>query len=253
MKVAGHVPRRALAALLVAGALGAGCSMWGTAQAVRMALASDASEAATASALSHVPDYTRTGSLTVDVLDTAAGKPVGGGTLTLYKVADAMDVDGSQEFVLTDEFASSGVELGASTFGDNGAHALAAKLARYATAQSLTGTTVAVPSTGQVQFETLDLGLYLVVQAEAASGYVALEPFCVTVPMRDGDEYLYDVVAYPKPGTVAAQTTPPPTPSTPSTPLAHTGDFQQSVQALAVGGGLLLATGLAVLRRTRVS
>lgn len=146
------------------------------------------------------PDYSRTGSITVNVTDSA-GKPVPGGTLVAYEVAKAQYSNGDNRFVLTADFASSGADLSKIGTGKNGEPEMAAALAKFASEQKLKGVTADVSADGKAVFKGLELGLYLVVQTDAAKGYEPLRPFLVTVPMWDGSKLVYDVIANPKPGT----------------------------------------------------
>ena len=82
---------------------------------------------------------------------------------------------------------------------------------------------------GYANITKLPQGLYLVVQTEASHGYEAIKPFLVSIPMPDGDNWIYDVDATPKVGATIPETpdtpdtpdvpdTPPDTPDTPDTP-----------------------------------
>ena len=66
---------------------------------------------------------------------------------------------------------------------------------------------------GYANITKLPQGLYLVVQTEASHGYEAIKPFLVSIPMPDGDNWIYDVDATPKVGATI-----PETPDTPDTP-----------------------------------
>ena len=46
---------------------------------------------------------------------------------------------------------------------------------------------------GNVIFENLPVGLYLLVQTEAAEEYNAVSSFLVSVPLQDGDGWIYNV------------------------------------------------------------
>ena len=146
------------------------------------------------------PDYSRTGSISVDI-ETATGKTVGGGTLTAYHVANAVYDDGDNLFIYTEDFAGCNLSLDSIEDEENGAPELAASLAAYAEENGLTGTTVAVDGNGHAVFPQLTLGVYLVVQDTPAEEYEPIRPFVVTVPMWDGEQLVYDVQANPKPGT----------------------------------------------------
>lgn len=144
------------------------------------------------------PDYSRTGSITVDIL-LADGTPVPEGALTAYLVAQAREDDGNNDFVYVEPFGNPGeiVDSDAVNNAEAGAPALAAELAeKIGDAQ---GKRVAVDADGRVVFENLTLGLYLVVQDTPADGFEPVQSFLVAVPMWDGTQLVYDVYANPKP------------------------------------------------------
>ena len=146
----------------------------------------------------HQPDYTKTGSVSVDIL-TAKGNAVAGGKVTLYRVADAVYDNGDNLLVYTEDFKDCGVSLEGDEDTDVSDMALA--YAAYAEEKGLTGTTAAVDDNGHAEFTDLPLGLYLIVQSEANEDYVPINPFLVTVPIWDGEGLVYNVDAKPKLGT----------------------------------------------------
>ncbi|MBQ5959068.1 MAG: hypothetical protein IJL53_00235 [Firmicutes bacterium] len=149
------------------------------------------------------PDYTKTGSIAVDIT-TAKGEAVNGGSLTAYLVADAVNKDGDNVFVLMEDFKDSGLDLSAVETEENGSPKLAATAAAYAAKEGIKGKTVTVDEKGHAVFPDLTLGLYVVVQAEPAQGYEPIRPFAVTVPFWDGSKLVYDVTANPKPESAVA-------------------------------------------------
>lgn len=118
------------------------------------------------------------------------GQPVGGGSLTLYRVGDVQESDGDYSFVLTEEFAGGSALLpdnevkrygegeGEISYSD-----LAADLAAHASANGLSGTTVTIGNDGKIEFTGLKMGLYLIVQNTPADGFEAISPFLVSLPM----------------------------------------------------------------------
>lgn len=143
------------------------------------------------------PDYSRKGSVTLDIL-LSDGTKVPGGYLTAYLVAAAQEVDGNNDFYYVKPFGTDGekVEDDLINKAEPGAPELAAELAKKA--KDAEGVRVAVDENGQVVFSDLTLGLYLIVQDTPARGFEPIRSFLVTVPMRDGDNLIYDVVANPK-------------------------------------------------------
>lgn len=160
-----------------------------------------------------VVDLSRTGSIKVSLYDSETSEAVGGGTLTLYRVAKVQKDNANLSFVYTNGFEDCGVELGDLSEGEL-AGRLAEKIA--ATAES---TTVEISDLGAAEFGDLEVGLYLVVQTTAAENYNVINPFLVSVPIQENGSYVYDVDALPKVGTAAKKTPEPPDkPDTPDTP-----------------------------------
>ena len=160
-----------------------------------------------------VVDLSRTGSIKVSLYDSETSEAVGGGTLTLYRVAKVQKDNANLSFEYTNGFEDCGVELGDLSEGEL-AGRLAEKIA--ATAES---TTVEISDLGVAEFGDLEVGLYLVVQTTAAENYNVINPFLVSVPIQENGKYVYDVDALPKVGTAAKKTPEPPdTPDTPDTP-----------------------------------
>lgn len=157
-----------------------------------------------------VVDLSRTGSIKVSLYDSETSEAVGGGTLTLYRVAKVQKDNANLSFVYTNGFEDCGVELGDLSEGEL-AGRLAEKIA--ATAES---TTVEISDLGVAEFGDLEVGLYLVVQTTAAENYNVINPFLVSVPIQENGSYVYDVDALPKVGTAAKKT--PDTPDEPDTP-----------------------------------
>lgn len=157
-----------------------------------------------------VVDLSRTGSIKVSLYDSETSEAVGGGTLTLYRVAKVQKDNANLSFVYTNGFEDCGVELGDLSEGEL-AGRLAEKIA--ATAES---TTVEISDLGTAEFGDLEVGLYLVVQTTAAENYNVINPFLVSVPIQENGSYVYDVDALPKVGTATKKT--PDTPDEPDTP-----------------------------------
>lgn len=194
-----------------------------------------------------LPDATREG--TISITMTYDGAAVSGGALTLYQVGQVWEEDGDQRFVLTADFAESGILL-----DDISSPGLAELLAEYASRQRLDGEETEIGGDGRAAFGGLALGLYLVVQTQAADGYEAIAPFLVSVPIYEDGTYLYEVDATPKMGILTETTVPETAPSetagteiitpgpTPPT-LPQTGQLNWPVPALAVLGLCLFLAG----------
>lgn len=150
----------------------------------------------TAQAVGEALDTSRKGSVTVTLTAQKTGKPVAGGKMTIYQIADLQkDENKGYYYSMVGAFAESGVQI-QPTGQDQAAEALAV----YASQQNLTGETQSVDNSGTVKFSDLELGIYLLVQTENASGWYPVSSFLVSVPMQvNGDgNWVYDLNASPK-------------------------------------------------------
>ena len=154
----------------------------------------------------------RTGSLHVTLYDHQNDVPLRGGELTLYQVATVRRrTNGNLSYAYTGDFTGCNVVL-----GDLSDSTLAAQLVRYLPAVPTAAAQANVSETGTIDFTNLAQGLYLVVQTEASHGYEAINPFVVSIPLKDGSSWIYDVDATPKVGAVTPET--PDTPDEPDKP-----------------------------------
>ena len=195
-----------------------------------------------------VVDLSRTGSIKVSLYDSETSEAVGGGTLTLYRVAKVQKDNANLSFVYTNGFEDCGVELGDLSEGEL-AGRLAEKIA--ATAES---TTVEISDLGVAEFGDLEVGLYLVVQTTAAENYNVINPFLVSVPIQENGSYVYDVDAL---GEKIYLNPEAPSPDNPNGyvmgahGLPQTGQLNWPIPVLAVTGVVLVAAGIKLKKGTR--
>lgn len=188
-----------------------------------------------------VPDFNKSGSITVNL--EYDGKLLSSGTLTFYRVGDLVSTNGDYHFRKTEEFASFD-----GTLEDVRSPQLAKSLLDYATAQNISGETAPIQD-GAVyhKIEANRLGLYLVAQHEATTGYNLLDPFLVAVPNWEDNAYVYDVNATPKVGTIT-ETIPtvPPTQQPTDPVLPQTGQVKLPIPILVIAGLALIGSGLLI-------
>ncbi len=195
------------------------------------------------------------------------GRPVPGGSLSIYKAA-AVQWNGTEYlYVATEEFAAGNFD-----FGDLDSADLGPALADYVWDMGLQPlATNTVDNRGNTTFQNLEPGLYLIDQAELAPGFRPIMPFVVSLPQYDAaaDEYDYTVDASPKvdpirdPSNPSDPTAPsesqpagPSSPTDPSAPtkptdpteptkpnLPQTGQYNWPVPVLAISGMVLFAAG----------
>ena len=132
-------------------------------------------------------DLNATGSISVTLCDHQTQLAVSGGEMTIYQVAEAKTEDGNISWQYVNGFENCGVDL-----GDLSDSRLAEELEKKISDASV-GTVKMIENNGKVIFENLPVGLYLLVQTEAAEEYNAVSSFLVSVPLQDGDGWIYNV------------------------------------------------------------
>lgn len=210
----------------------------------------------------NLPDLSRSdGSITVRVKD-GKGNPVEGGKLTIYQVAVATYEDSDQIYVMNQDFADSGIVLedyyqkvkDSENFTIVSTEEMIAKLRQ--SAGKIQGNSEKIEKTGEVTFENLPMGLYLIVH-EPGEHYTTLKPFLVSLPNWDenGKKWDYFVDASPKTGTISelpTETTAPTTnPPKEETEIPYTGQNWLPVWILAVGGITVFFMGIFTIRKEK--
>lgn len=188
-------------------------------------------------------DLSRKGSVSVTMRDSMTQDTVSGGSLSIYKVADVVVENGNSFYKYTDKFSECIWSL-----EDLENSELASNLSAYVAENEVGGATSLIDEKGIGRFEELDLGLYLVVQTTPSEGYFSLNPFLVSVPIIENDEFVYDVDATSKAeGLTQVPSTdePKPTPVTTRRPgtLEQTGQLNWPVPVLIIAGLMFFALG----------
>lgn len=147
-----------------------------------------------------------TGSIHVNLYDSTNNKALSGGELTVYRVAEVQRKNGNLNFEYCGDFDGCAIEL-----GDLTDSTLAGQLQEYLS-DNAEGTVREVDANGNVNFDDLELGLYLVVQTKASKGYKPVNSFLVSLPMAEDGEWNYEVDASPKVGAYTPEPETPPSP-----------------------------------------
>lgn len=181
-----------------------------------------------------VPDENQKGTIIVEM--KYDGNAVSGGKLLAYRVARIVENDGNYGFEALEPY-----EVGEINQENLNTPELAAAFAEQISGDGIEPT---VSEDGLVRFENLDLGLYLIVQTEAADGFEPLNPFLVSVPIFEDGHYVYEVNAEGK--FQLHQETPPtatPTESPTNPGLPQTGQLNWPIPLLAALGLGLFSIG----------
>lgn len=186
-------------------------------------------------------DIDRKGSISV-LIHTNKDVRVQNARLELYRVGDPVIENSNLTFQLTADFASSGANL-----FDLNAAGLANTLAETAKNVAYVAT-ANTDKQGQVSFDDLDVGLYLVVQNGFTKKmyFSEIAPFIVSVPMSNdaGTGWNYHIDASPKVNTKPKPTAKPSTTAAPGDePLPQTGMLRWPIPVLGLGGLLIFCLG----------
>lgn len=182
------------------------------------------------------------------------GTVVRGGTITLFQVGKLTIKEGDFAYISVPDFHNFDGDI-----NDIYSSVLAQRLSVFAETNNVSGQTKTIDQNGTVAFSNIDVGLYLLVQTQAAKGYYKVSPFLVAVPQSEDGSISYEVDASPKvelrkrPGS----TNPPagkPSGNPPSedNKLPQTGQLNWPIPVCAFIGILLVCIGY-ILRFGRKS
>lgn len=118
-----------------------------------------------------------------------------GAEITLYKVADCKTTSSAVSYDLTSGYAASGLDLDGKI-----TQSMIDDLVKYTDSNSITGITKSTDNNGEVVFDGLESGVYLVSATSLPDGFSSFVPFLYYLPFFDQDTgaWVYDGVAEPK-------------------------------------------------------
>ncbi len=136
-------------------------------------------------------DQSKTGSISVTLIEQKRNEPIVGAELSVYYVATALlDSDGNLIYDYTEDFKQFDTAIDDTT--------LATKLDAFVSQYSVPSTKMTTNAEGTALCDELPLGLYFVKQTGAVEGFAPCTPFLVTVPNEKNGKYVYEVNASPK-------------------------------------------------------
>lgn len=142
-------------------------------------------------AFAQEPDWDRSGSISVTLMDRDGTTPIPGVELSLYYVATlSLNNRNHLSYTFTQAFRSCGCALEDP--------ALSITLDAFVKEHSVSAQALVTDADGTATFTNLPLGLYFVQQTRPVAGYAPCTPFLVTLPGQSADGYVYDVNASPK-------------------------------------------------------
>ena len=142
--------------------------------------------------INHTVDFSRKGSIEVTLHEMSEDTYVEGAEITIYKIADAYLNGINLGFKYSEEFSTCGVSL-----NDLTVDGLSKDITSCVKPDSI-GTSLITDNNGVVNFNNLDLGLYLVSQTNKVDGYSNIDSFLVHIPKVIDNSWTYDISADPK-------------------------------------------------------
>lgn len=136
-------------------------------------------------------DFTKKGSIEITLIEKEEQTKINGAELTIYKIADAKEENHNLVFEYVNELSDCNVSL------DNLDNDNISEEINKCLNPSVKGISL-VTEDGKVNFEDLDLGLYLVKQTNKVEGYSVITPYLVMIPRVINDEWTYNVTSKPK-------------------------------------------------------
>lgn len=136
-------------------------------------------------------DPSKTGTISVTLIDQKQNEPIVGAELSVYYVATVvMDANRNLIYDYTENFKQFDIAIDDTS--------LTAKLDAFVSQNSLPSTKMITNAEGGALCNELPLGMYFVKQTGAVEGFAPCTPFIVTIPGKNDGGYVYDVNASPK-------------------------------------------------------
>ena len=136
-------------------------------------------------------DPSKTGSISVTLMEQNQNEPIVGANFSVYYVATArLDPEGDLIYNYTEDFARLDIALDDMS--------LAEKLDGFVAQETVPSIKITTNAQGMATCEELPIGLYFVKQTGAVEGFAPCASFLVTVPNVENGEYVYQVNASPK-------------------------------------------------------
>ena len=141
----------------------------------------------------HIIDFNKKGKITIALNESIDSIPIEGAEITIYKVATATSENNNLVFKYIDSIKNCDGDL--SNLSDI---SLTSKIDKCIENIDLTPQINLTNELGIVEFNNLDLGLYLVKQTNKVEGYSNIDSFLVTIPKEIDNKWTYEINANPK-------------------------------------------------------
>lgn len=140
----------------------------------------------------NIIDFGEKGSIEVTLTEKSEDIAIKGADITIYQIAYATEENHNLKFEYTEALKDCHISL------ENLEDPNLPKELSKCLNENVLSITKTTDNNGVVNFENLDLGLYLVTQSNKVEGYSVIDPFLVMTPKIENDEWIYDIKALPK-------------------------------------------------------
>lgn len=138
----------------------------------------------------NIVDFSKKGSINIVLSEINDNLKVSGASITIYKIANAISDSNNLDFDYHDSLEE---------YKDNFNNGIITdEMLKIITEEELNKFNKITDKLGVVEFNDLDLGLYLVVQNNQVEGFSKINPFLVYIPKVVENKWIYDIEALPK-------------------------------------------------------
>lgn len=138
-----------------------------------------------------IVDFNKKGTITIELIESTDNTKVSNAEITIYKLANATEVDNNLSFKYIDELKDCNVNI-------TDLKEVTTELNDCIKDKVLPSYNLITDANGTVKFNNLDLGLYLVKETKVPDKYSSFDPFLLMIPMQIDNSWNYDIVSNPK-------------------------------------------------------
>ena len=140
----------------------------------------------------NIVDFARKGSISITLEDKDNSIYIKGAEISLYHIANAIEENHQLKFEYTEELSDC-----SSSLNDLENGILVDEISKCITDET-SNIKKTTDNNGNVGFDNLSLGLYLVMQTNIVDGYSSIDSFLVMIPKEENNKFIYDIEANPK-------------------------------------------------------
>ena len=141
----------------------------------------------------NIVDFSKTGTIEISLNENITETPISGAEINIYQVAIPTSTNHNLAFTYLKDIEN--CEANLSNLQNQ---SLPNEISKCINNSNIPSQIKITNEQGIVNFDNLDLGLYLITQTNQVSGYSNITPFLVAIPKEDNNKWIYDIKATPK-------------------------------------------------------